>query len=46
MAAALGVPLVSLGTTGGDTLSVDGQFSVDVASLRAAAAGTFAALFG
>ena len=46
LAAALGVPLVSLGTTGGDTLSVDGQFLVDVASLRAAATGTFAALFG
>jgi phosphoribosylformylglycinamidine synthase subunit PurL len=46
LAAALGVPLLALGTTGGETLDIAGQFAVDLASLRAAAAGTFAALFG
>jgi phosphoribosylformylglycinamidine synthase len=46
LAAARGVPLIALGTTGGSTLDVAGQFSVDVAALRAAAVGTFAALFG
>jgi phosphoribosylformylglycinamidine synthase II len=46
LAAALGVPIVSLGTTGGSTLDVAGQFAVDIAELRAAAVGTFAALFG
>jgi len=46
LAAARGVPLLALGTTGGETLAVDGQFSVDIASIRAAATGTFAALFG
>jgi phosphoribosylformylglycinamidine synthase subunit PurL len=46
LAAARGVPLIALGTTGGETLDIAGQFAVDVAALRAAAAGTFAALFG
>ena len=46
LAAARGVPLVALGTTGGETLDIAGQFAVDIAALRAAAAGTFAALFG
>ncbi len=46
LAAARGVPLLALGTTGGETLDVAGQFAVDVVSLRAAAVGTFAALFG
>ena len=46
LAAARGVPLLSLGTTGGETLDVAGQFAVDIAALRAAAAGTFPALFG
>ncbi|HZV24882.1 MAG TPA: phosphoribosylformylglycinamidine synthase subunit PurL [Acidothermaceae bacterium] len=46
LAAAHGVPLLSLGTTGGETLDIAGQFAVDLAALRAAATGTFAALFG
>jgi phosphoribosylformylglycinamidine synthase II len=46
LAAARGVPLVSLGTTGGESLDIAGQFTVDVAALRTAATGTFAALFG
>jgi phosphoribosylformylglycinamidine synthase II len=46
LTAALGVPLTLLGTTGGETLDIAGQFAVDVAVLRAAAVGTFAALFG
>jgi phosphoribosylformylglycinamidine synthase II len=46
LAAAHDVPLVALGTTGGEILDIAGQFAVDVASLRAAAVGTFAALFG
>ncbi|HEY5199324.1 MAG TPA: phosphoribosylformylglycinamidine synthase subunit PurL, partial [Acidothermaceae bacterium] len=46
LAAAHGVPLVALGSTGGETLDITGQFTVDVAALRTAATGTFAALFG
>jgi phosphoribosylformylglycinamidine synthase subunit PurL len=46
LAAARGVPLIALGTTGGETLDIAGQFTADVADLRAAAEGTFAALFG
>jgi phosphoribosylformylglycinamidine synthase II len=46
LAAARGVPLLALGATGGSTLDVAGQFAVEVAALRAAAVGTFAALFG
>ena len=46
LAAAHGVPLTALGTTGGEILDIAGQFAVDVAALRAAAVGTFAALFG
>jgi phosphoribosylformylglycinamidine synthase len=46
LAAAHGVPLIALGTTGGGTLDIAGEFAVDVAALRAAAVGTFAALFG
>jgi phosphoribosylformylglycinamidine synthase II len=46
LAAARGVPLIALGTTGGETLDIAGQFTVDVAALRVAAVGTFAALFG
>jgi len=46
LAAARGVPLLALGTTGGETLDIAGQFAVDLAALRTAATGTFAALFG
>jgi phosphoribosylformylglycinamidine synthase len=46
LAAAHGVPIIALGSTGGPTLDVAGQFTVDVAALRAASVGTFAALFG
>ena len=46
LAAARGVPLTALGTTGGETLDIAGQFTVEIAALRTAATGTFAALFG
>jgi phosphoribosylformylglycinamidine synthase len=45
LAAAHGVPLIALGTTGGSTLDVAGQFSVDLEVLSAAATGTFHNLF-
>jgi len=44
-ATAYGVPITRLGTTGGDSLSVDGLFSVGLDELRAAHESTFPALF-
>jgi phosphoribosylformylglycinamidine synthase subunit PurL len=46
LAAAFGVPLLALGTTGGSTLDVAGQFAVAIDELSAAATGTFHGLFG
>jgi phosphoribosylformylglycinamidine synthase len=46
LAAAHGVPLLALGTTGGSTLDVEGQFTVAIEELAAAASGTFHSLFG
>jgi phosphoribosylformylglycinamidine synthase II len=44
-AAAYGVPVTRLGTTGGDSLDVAGHFAVPVAELRAASDATLPALF-
>jgi phosphoribosylformylglycinamidine synthase len=44
-AAAYGVPVSRLGTTGGDSLDVAGHFAVPVAELRAASDATLPALF-
>jgi len=45
-AAAAGVPVIDLGTTGGDSLSVDGLLELGIAELRAAWSATLPALFG
>ncbi|MBV9870541.1 MAG: phosphoribosylformylglycinamidine synthase subunit PurL [Frankiaceae bacterium] len=45
-AAAQGVPAVSIGTTGGDAIEVEGEFAVSLAELRVAFEGTLPALFG
>jgi phosphoribosylformylglycinamidine synthase len=45
-ARAAGVPVTDLGTTGGDTLSVDGLLDLRIAELRAAWSATLPALFG
>jgi phosphoribosylformylglycinamidine synthase len=44
-AADLGVPAVVLGETGGDSLTVSGQFEISVDELRAAFEGTLPTLF-
>ncbi|HZB19693.1 MAG TPA: hypothetical protein VE463_07620, partial [Blastococcus sp.] len=41
-----GVPVTELGTTGGDSLSVDGVLDLPLAELRAAWTATLPALFG
>ncbi len=46
LAARHGVPLARLGTTGGDAVVVDGQFSVPVAEIRSAWAATLPAALG
>ncbi len=46
MAAVRGVPCQEIGVTGGDTLDVAENFTVDIAALRAASERTFPALFG
>jgi phosphoribosylformylglycinamidine synthase II len=46
LAAALGVPLIDIGVTGGTALSFDGLFGVAMEQLSAAATGTFHGLFG
>lgn len=45
LCAAEGVPVMALGTTGGDALAVAGQFEVPLAELRAAHEGTLPAVF-
>ena len=45
LVAAHGVPMSLLGVTGGDSLEVEGQFTVPLDELRAEAMGTFPALF-
>jgi phosphoribosylformylglycinamidine (FGAM) synthase-like enzyme len=45
-AAAAGVPVTELGTTGGDSLSVEGLLELGIAELRAAWSATLPALFG
>jgi phosphoribosylformylglycinamidine synthase len=45
-AQAAGVPVTDLGTTGGDSLSVDGLLDLSIAELRAAWSATLPALFG
>jgi phosphoribosylformylglycinamidine synthase len=45
-ASTYGVPVTRLGTTGGETLAVQGVLTVVVDELRAAHEGTFPALFG
>ena len=45
VASAYGVPVTRLGRTGGDALTVDGQFTVPLADLRAAHTATLPALF-
>ena len=44
-ASSYGVPVTRLGTTGGNSLSVEGLFSVPLADLRTASESTFPALF-
>ncbi len=44
-AATYGVPVTRLGTTGGDSLTVDGLFSVPLRELRTAHEATLPALF-
>jgi phosphoribosylformylglycinamidine synthase II len=46
IAAAHGVPLVELGTTGGETLEFVDLFATPISVLRAASESTFPALFG
>jgi phosphoribosylformylglycinamidine synthase len=46
MGGALGVPLRRLGTTGGDALTIDGQFSVPLEELREAWTSTLPAALG
>jgi phosphoribosylformylglycinamidine synthase len=45
-AAAAGVPVTELGTTGGHSLGVDGLLDLGIAELRAAWSATLPALFG
>jgi phosphoribosylformylglycinamidine synthase len=45
-AARHGVPLTTLGRTGGDALVVEGQFEVPVAELRAAWSATLPTALG
>jgi phosphoribosylformylglycinamidine synthase len=45
-AASAGVPVSELGTTGGDSLSIDGLVELGIAELRAAWSATLPALFG
>ncbi|HEY0402719.1 MAG TPA: AIR synthase-related protein, partial [Blastococcus sp.] len=45
-ARAAGVPVTDLGTTGGDTLNVEGLLDLRIAELRAAWSATLPALFG
>jgi phosphoribosylformylglycinamidine synthase len=45
-AAAAGVPVTDLGTTGGESLSVDGLLDLGLAELRAAWSATLPTLFG
>jgi phosphoribosylformylglycinamidine (FGAM) synthase-like enzyme len=45
-AATAGVPVTELGTTGGDSLSVDGVLALGLAELRTAWTATLPALFG
>jgi phosphoribosylformylglycinamidine synthase len=45
-ASAYGVPVVRLGTTGGESLAVQGTLAVDIDELRTAHDGTLPALFG
>ena len=45
-ASAYGVPVARLGTTGGETLAVQGVPEIGVHELRAAHEGTLPALFG
>jgi hypothetical protein len=40
------VPAAAIGSTGGDSLTVDGCFAVPLAELGAVHAGTLPALFG
>ncbi|GAA3827485.1 phosphoribosylformylglycinamidine synthase subunit PurL [Nocardioides panacisoli] len=46
LAASRGVPAHSIGTTGGDALTVDGAFGVPLSELRAAWTGTLPAALG
>jgi phosphoribosylformylglycinamidine synthase II len=46
MAEALGVPVTTIGRTGGDTLEVEGWFDVPLAELRGAWTATLPATFG
>ncbi|HWC35399.1 MAG TPA: phosphoribosylformylglycinamidine synthase subunit PurL [Mycobacteriales bacterium] len=46
LAAAHGVPAAAIGETGGSSLTVDGEFSVELDELRARWEGTLPALFG
>jgi phosphoribosylformylglycinamidine synthase len=45
LASTHGVPARRIGVTGGDTLHVDGQFSVTVEELRAASSAVLSGLF-
>jgi phosphoribosylformylglycinamidine synthase len=46
VAAAAGVPVARLGRTGGETLTVEGLFTVPLAELRSVHEATLPALFG